>query len=237
MIVRALTRPALERFRDFLGRSRAGSVEEPPWVLLEDPAETTELPVTVEVGDERFGDRRSIGDHLCRMFSSMPSAELERNPGLWAWLSLYWFEQLCPRRKDGRRRPGNDLRHIPEFGRSRYHHLLYGPYHVYRQHGPRSVVLLSGPVQESSHLYHAITARQDLIANRSVIEAALLLYVERRTGRLKRGCQPSRPRPGTIRRYINVLQQLDLTFDIYGITGPQLLDLLPPEFDRWRFGD
>ena len=137
MIVRALTRPALERFRDFLGRSRAGSVEEPPWVLLEDPAETTELPVTVEVGDERFGDRRSIGDHLCRMFSSMPSAELERNPGLWAWLSLYWFEQLCPRRKDGRRRPGNDLRHIPEFGRSRYHHLLYGPYHVYRQHGPR----------------------------------------------------------------------------------------------------
>ena len=158
-------------------------------------------------------------------------------PGLWAWLSLYWFEQLCPRRKDGRRRPGHDHRHIPEFGRNRYHHLLYGPYHVYRRHGPRSVVLLSGPIHSSSHLYHAITSRQDLIANRSVIEAALLLYVERRTGGLKRGCQPSRPRPGTIRRYIDVLQQLDLTFDIYGMTGSQILDLLPAEFDRWRFGE
>ena len=30
------------------------------------------------------------------------------------------------------------------------------------------------------------------------------------------------------------LQQLDVTYDIYGLSGEQLLELLPPEFDVWR---
>ena len=103
----------------------------------------------------------------------------------------------------------------------------------YRQHGPRSVVLLSGPVHKHSGLYQEICCRRDLISNRSIVEAALLLYVDPSTARLKRGCQSNR-QPGTVRRFIGVLQQLDLTYDIYGMTGPQILDLLPAEFDRWR---
>jgi hypothetical protein len=33
---------------------------------------------------------------------------------------------------------------------------------------------------------------------------------------------------------VHVLQQLDVTYDVYGMTGQQILDLLPLEFDRWR---
>jgi hypothetical protein len=31
-----------------------------------------------------------------------------------------------------------------------------------------------------------------------------------------------------------VVQQLDLTYDLYSMTGEQILQLLPGEFDRWR---
>ncbi|MFO7599969.1 MAG: hypothetical protein R6X27_09205 [Candidatus Desulfacyla sp.] len=40
--------------------------------------------------------------------------------------------------------------------------------------------------------------------------------------------------PGTLYRFIDVVQQLDLTYDLYSMTGEQILQLLPNEFDRWR---
>jgi len=40
--------------------------------------------------------------------------------------------------------------------------------------------------------------------------------------------------PGTLRRFVRLLQQLDLTYDIYGMSGSAIVDLLPPEFDSWR---
>jgi hypothetical protein len=50
----------------------------------------------------------------------------------------------------------------------------------------------------------------------------------------KRGAQVSSPEPGTLRRFVHVLQQLDVTYDVYGMSGQALLDLLPAEFDPWR---
>jgi len=40
--------------------------------------------------------------------------------------------------------------------------------------------------------------------------------------------------PGTLYRFIDVIQQLDLTYDLYSMNGEEILGLLPPEFDRWR---
>ena len=44
----------------------------------------------------------------------------------------------------------------------------------------------------------------------------------------------SGPGPGTLRRFVHVLQQLDVTYDVYGMSGRAILDLLPSEFDAWR---
>ncbi|GAB4476624.1 MAG: hypothetical protein OHK0044_22590 [Burkholderiaceae bacterium] len=43
-------------------------------------------------------------------------------------------------------------------------------------------------------------------------------------------------RPGSVRRFVRVLQQLDLTYDIHGMSGKAIVDLLPPEFDVWKTG-
>jgi hypothetical protein len=77
-------------------------------------------------------------------------------------------------------------------------------------------------------------SRRDLIANRGVIEAALALYFDAQRGRPKAGAQGSLHQPGTVRRFVRVLQQLDVTYDIFGLSGEQLLELLPREFDQWR---
>ena len=33
---------------------------------------------------------------------------------------------------------------------------------------------------------------------------------------------------------MRVMQQLDLTYDIYGMSGADIVELLPTEFDAWR---
>ena len=100
--------------------------------------------------------------------------------------------------------------------------------------GPASQVLLTSPAYRDSHFYQVITGVQDLIANRGVLEAASLLYFDEGSKKLKRGCQPSQPRPGTVRRFVRVLQQLDLTHDVYGMSGEEIVAILPDEFGAWR---
>jgi hypothetical protein len=124
---------------------------------------------------------------------------------------------------------------VPDFGyRHRHRHLLFGPYELFRRHGMRAVVLLSGPPHSESGLYHEIAGRRDLVANPGVIEAIVRLYMDKKTGAPRRGAQGAASVAGGVRRLVRVLQQLDLTFDIYGMSGKQIVELLPEEFDPWR---
>jgi hypothetical protein len=234
-VVRSLNRLGIERLRGYLAQLRSGAPRAPPTELLEDSALSNELPVEIEMDERRFAGRFQVGQFLNELLSPLGVDVTDRDVGLWAWLALALFDQVCPVDEEGKRHPGRDYRHIPEFGyRGRYRHLLFGPYQVYRRHGVHSILLLSGSVDSESGLYHEITSRQDLIANKGVIDAALMLYFDPKSRRPKAGAQGSLHQPGTVRRFVRVLQQLDVTYDIYGLSGRQILELLPEEFDGFQ---
>ena len=232
--IRGLNSTGIEQFRAYLARLRGGIAADPPRSLLEDPNCSVELPTDVEVGTQQFSSRFVLGRYLCEVLDRLRRDEMERNIGLWAWMSLFFFDQVCPVAKDGSRRPGQDYRHIPDLSyRYQHRHLLYGPYHVYRRHAGYSVLLLSGPAHSESAMYHEITSRQDFIANRGVIEATLELYMDRKRRAPKHGSQQAQAAPGSIRRFVRVLQQLDVNYDVYGMSGKDIVSLLPSEFDIW----
>lgn len=234
MRIRALNNSGIEQLRTYVARLRGGAAAEPPFNLLEDDRFTSELEVDLEIEDQKFATRYALGRFLCERLSALSPGEPDRSAGLWAWLSLFFFDQVCPVSRDGLRRPGQDYRHIPDFGyRYRYRHLLYGPYQVYRRHGGHSVLLLSGTVNSESTLYHEIVSRQDLIANRGVVEATIELYLDRKRGAPKQSCQDPKAPPGSVRRFVRVLQQLDMNYDVYGMSGRDIVRLLPAEFDVW----
>jgi hypothetical protein len=234
-VARSLNRLGLEHMRAYLAKLRAHETPSVPAELLEDPAYSHELPFDIIIEPRLFKDRLAVGRYLMECLAPLGAEITDRDAGLWAWLSLNFFDQICPPKDDGTRRPGRDYRHIPEFGyRHRHRHLLLGPYQIYRRHGVRSILLLAGPVHSESSIYHEIASRQDLIANRGVLDAAVLLYLDPKRARPKPGAQGSLRRAGTVRRFVRVLQQLDVTYDIYGLTGKQILELLPEEFDIWK---
>jgi hypothetical protein len=233
--LKSLNRLGLEELRTYLARLRDGRDEAPPFALLDDPAYIKELPVELEVGVPLFTSRFELGRYLTELLEPLRADVTDRDIGLWAWLSLAWFDQVCPIDEAGKRQPGRDYRHIPDFSfRNKHRHLLLGPFQLYRRHGTSAALLLAGSLNSESGVYHEIASRQDLVANRGVLEAAQQLYLDAKRGRPKPGAQGSINQPGTVRRFVRVLQQLDVTYDIYGLTAKQILELLPPEFDDWR---
>ena len=92
--------------------------------------------------------------------------------------------------------------------------------------------MLTGSLHQPGEIAEQLTSRQDLVSSRTVMALATLLYLDPATHRPRRGSGSAGP--GTPRRLAEVLAQLDVTQDIYGMDVARLLGLLPGEFARFR---
>ena len=231
--VRRLNDAGLEQFRQYLRSLGDGGTAGPPRALLTD-ADASEPFQPVHFLEHRnFRTRLEVARDFAAVFGRVPI--LEEDVGLWSWLSLFYFDQVCPARADGTRSPGRDYRHILEPGyRYGHRHLLAGAFLVYRLHGENAQLLLSSKLHEESAFHHEIASRQAFLSNRSIIEAVNLLYLDERTGRAKRGAQDTKRSPGTLRRFVDVVQQLDVNYDLYSMTAEAIVHLLPDEFAEWK---
>jgi hypothetical protein len=232
---RALTEGGISLFRRYLESLRRGSREGPPWTLLEDRhasrAVGFEAPLPVDLPGRRLGAARALRE----AFDGSAPSEFAEHQGVWSWVSLLYFDRVCPEDRNGRRSPGRDYRHIPEReARLRHRHLLAGPWEVYRHLGEDAKLLLSGVVHRENTFFHELACRQGFISNPGIIEAADRLYLNAETGNPKQGATARGAVPGTLRRFVAVVRQLELNYDLFRIPADELLDLLPPEFDRWK---
>jgi hypothetical protein len=225
-----LNERGIERLSRFLDSLTGEAAEPYPAEILDDP-DTSESVAAMEVTVRSFRTRLETAEYLYELLTAarVPSPETDR--GLWAWLALFYFEQLCPPGRNGHRRPGERPRWIPVVGdfRRYYRHLLAGPYRVFKAHRDepeRTLALLCGPPNEVSNVYRELAGRQGLVTNPAVVEAATRLYYDRSKRRLKRGAQA--------RRFAEVLMQLDVAWDLHSMSAEELIEMLPPEFARFR---
>ena len=237
MQLRVLTPSGDEHFRAYLNRLRAGSDEAPPTFLLQSsdysrPSPSGGIPIEIERRD--FSDKLSAATYLVESLRPVPLKAQRDELGLWSWLSLFFFDQLAPPSAGGRRKLLADDLYIPttHFQR-RYRHLLLGPCLAFRLHGPAARLLLAKALNVWSDVEEQLFGVQEVIQIPGALQAADLLYFDRDKNQPKRGIT-NRNRGGTIRRFREVLQQLDVTFDIYAMEGHEIISLLPDEFDRFK---
>lgn len=233
-----LNETGIEKLSKFLDSLRTDTPEPYPASILTDPETSESLEPPVEITHRPFPNRFEAARYLNEVLARSNIDTPESDRGLWAWLALFFFDQLCPPGNNGRRRnPGERARWIPVVGdfRRNYQHLLAGPYRVLKAHRDvpeRTMALLCGPVHELSDTYLELAKRQELITNPAVVTAATRLYYDPAKGRLKRA--GTRGAPGTVRRFAEVLMQLDVVWDLYQMSPEELIAMLPPEFDRFR---
>jgi hypothetical protein len=235
--LRRLNQTGIQRFTEFLLSLSTDTPQGRPVDILTDSATSEELGVPIEVEARTFGSRFAVGRYLDERFSAAGLKDVESDCGLWAWLALFYFEELCPPGPQGRRKPGELARWIPEVSNFQryYRHLLAGPYRIYRAHRDcprRALALLCGPLDRPGEIVEQLASRQELVTNKAIIETATTLYIDLATEKPRRGSGGKAG--GSPRRLADVINQLDVTWDLYAVTSDRLLELLPKEFNRFR---
>ena len=239
MELRRFTDKGLERFRAYLHELGEESTADPPLTLLTDPDSSKSMQRRVELENIQFESRLALARYLDQKLEELPERpdQLVNDVQLWSWMSLFYFDQVCPANNTGRRKPGRDYRHIPEPGYPYGHrHLLAGSYLVYTVYGwgeELSKLALNTSLSVESSFHHEIATRQSFITNRGIMQALHILYYDDVHNKPKRGPIMNMNSPGSLYRFINVVQQLDVTYDLYSMSGPEIVSLLPSEFAHW----
>lgn len=236
MKMRRLNEEGIRRMAAFLDSLTTEAPEAYPGSILSDSSTSEALSVVVSIEPRQFRRRYEAAHFLHERLSSSRLPEPERDAGLWAWLALFWFDQLCPPDETGKRRPGEQARWIPRLDSARryYRHLLLGPYLIYAAHADnpqRAMCVLCQPLHSPGDVVEQIAARPQLVTSSAVVGAATRLYCTG-GGALRRGAGGKGA--GSARRLGDVIMQFDRTFDLHALDDVRLLEMLPREFDRFR---
>jgi hypothetical protein len=240
MELRKFTDKGLEQFRAYLHEMGEGSTANPPLHLLTGSEFSKPMRGSVQLEHTQFVSRLDLARYLDQTFEELPERpdRLMNDIHLWSWMSLFYFDQVCPANDKDRRKPGRDYRHIPEPGYPNGHrHLMMGAYLVYTTYGwgdELSKLLLQTALSIESHFHHQIATRQSFITNRGIMEALHILYYNNFENKPKRGPIMNKNAPGSLYRFVGVIQQLDVTYDLYSMSGSEIVSLLPGEFSHWN---
>ena len=237
MKLRRFTSSGLMQFEQYLDQLKVAPTTPPPnWLLMDDAA--AESAADVEVVDQKFATRFDVAEYLDRLLSIAKINTVERDAGLWAWLTLFFFGQVCPVGKNGERSAGEAARYVPliDLSRRYYRHLLLGPWSMFVSHRDdpeRLRGLLTNKLEvATSETFRLFIENPPLFACKAVVSTATRMYYDFGKGTIRRGAGSKEA--GGCRRFVDFLQQLDCTFDLQRMTEPQLLSYLPSEFERFK---
>jgi hypothetical protein len=238
MHLRRFNSTGMAAFRDYLDKLASSPTSAPPLSWLEEPTMTEVVPNPVEVNSIQLTNRMEAGRLLLKWVEDAGIERPESDAGLWTWLSLFLFDSVCPSDGNGVRKPGKYNRHIAQVDDwlKRHRHLLLSPFLIMRAHRDqpdRALALLCQTVSKPGNVVLQIAERQEYWSNRSIVAATTALYYDAAQKRTKVGSQNKTK--GSVVRFANLLNQLDLNWYLYGMTAAELIAFLPEkEFARFR---
>lgn len=241
--VRKFNRVGIERMINFTDSLKSYAPNsDPPYSLLSDNTCTAMFEYEVFVTDKVFRTRYELAEYFNTVFSEQSGCSfkyIERDQGIWTWLTLFFFEVISKRNKEGRWQGGSIVNWIPHFEEwnKYYRHLLAGPSRVYNAHIDNpdvTRVLLANPPDTPGEVYEQLASRMEYATNPEVLKTASILYLNR-DGKLKRGAAGKEG--GSSRRLAQILSQLDVNWDLLSMTAEEIISMLPGEFSKFLNSD
>ncbi len=234
---RMLTPEGLDAARQFLADVRAKPTPDaqPPEELVFDGVHTQLLPGGPDLTrPQQFATRRDAAEYLTDKL--MPIEHLiADDAGFWSWLGMYYFAETAPRDKGGllKLSPRDETFVVHQGSQQsyqrRYVHYLWSAWRLYRAHGEAAAFLLDRPINDLGDIADRVFSSQRIFNSVGVVQLILTLYTTNGKQKPKFG----RGRGG-LRHLIRVLDQLERTYDVYGMSSDALLGILPPDFDSWK---
>ena len=234
--VKVLTPMGNKEFINFIINLKKDDSTPIPSNILDQSLFTEVFKPEINIENKQFATRFEFGAYLHSIFKDYPRDALIKNEGLWNWLSLFYIDQLIPDIR-GKKIVGEIARYAynPHYT-SFYRHLVAGSWDIYSRYREDSNLFLYTPMNKTSQLILDLACRQNIISNRNLIKVVQILYWQNEAnglGAIKRGIV-TKTKPGNLKRLIAILNQLDTTYDFYGMNPEDILTLLPAEFDLWK---
>ena len=233
MLVRQFGQPGIEAFRAFLASCREDPETAIPNDLLYDDALSSAVRPPLTVEPRNFNERADAAEYLGEVLSPLPEYDVANNAGLWSWLTLFYFDEVCPVR-DGKRRVKNDYYYIfdPKNSRHVYRHLLFIAWRVRCIAPDHNRLFLRTPVSSLDKVTTEVMKRLYLTRIPCIFEVLDRLYWDDKRRRARVGIvQSNTVRPGDLsHRFPIRIQQLEKTYDLHSLDADQMIELLGEEF-------
>ena len=232
--LRRLTGDGIKRARDFLAhvREHPRARDRPPQELLFGERYSRAFESCVEVEPSVFRRRRDAAEYLAPRLEPIKH-RIGDDAKFWSWLGMYYFEHIVRIRDGAVRLSRLDETFVVDSGdprslRNRYRHYLWGSWRLYEQHGEGAAYLLNEEITSWSIIADRGFGAVRIFNSEGVIQLILRLYTE--GGRQKPGSFRGH---GGLRHLVRVLDQLELTHDVYGMQPDALIEILPEPFRKW----
>ena len=232
--LRRLTTDGIEYARSFLARLREdprGPIE-PPRDLLYGDAHSAPFPGGVEVERRPFRTRREAAEYLAPRLEPVSRLVVDQ-AGVWSWLGMFHLPDIATRDDDGAVRLSPVDETLIMSGADRQRHYLWSAWRLYAQHGERAAFLLDEGLTSFTRI--ARRPLQQTRAFNSIGLVPLILHLYTDGERAKPGFSAA-DAPGGLEQLFRVLDQLERTYDVYGMEPDALLRVLPSEFRAWDGG-
>ncbi len=235
-VLRQFNAAGIARFRQWLAAARGDPHLALPTELLtaDDATEVVEPHVTLE--RPGFATKREAAIYLRDALATLDGDDVLRNAGLWTWLTLYYFDDVCPPMSGGRK-VNADYYYIYEVEQGLYHyrHLLRVSYEVLRRSPTHHRLFLNTPLHKLGSVTEKIMRRLFLTRIDAIFEVLDRLYYDEKREKVKRGLADTTRRKGDmLNRLPRRIQQLQRTYDLNVVNADRLIELLGPEFQAWE---
>ncbi len=243
MRLRRFKESGLRVFQAFIGELREDGSKTPPWEILnnellsEPVAGAPEISARPLPGEGILNTKREAAVYLEGVLRPLDIKGIYEDSGLWSWLSLFYFDSVCPL-INGKRRAVAVPHYVLDAAKwtRRYRHLLLTPYRVLQEIPTNNRIFLDVPLPIHGDLMEQTMGKLYLIRVPAIRDAIDSLYFDKESGRAKLGILPTkRPKPGDFRNRLPLrIKQLQMTYDVHSLSGPQLIEKLGSEFDAWK---
>lgn len=234
MILRQFRAEGIQAFREFLAACREKPTLPLPTELLEDDRLTQVIEPQVEIEPRRLVQKADAAMYLAPLLAKLPDPEVAENAGLWTWLTLFFFDGVCPAR-NGRRNVRNDYHYVfdPKNSRHYYRHLLFISWRVLKVAPVHHRLFLTSSISTLDKVTTEVMKRLYITRIRCIFEVLDRLYWNDARGKARAGVVGQQIRAGDLtHRFPLRIRQLEKTFDLQSLNADQLLDLLGGEFQE-----
>lgn len=233
MELRRFNQKGIDTFREALSVCRDNPDADIPAELLTSSELTTLVAPGFQVESVSFKTKRDAAVYFHNKFVDLPKQTLLEDSGLWSWLSLFYFEVVCPK-LNGLRKIRNDYTYVYEARSMRhfYRHLLFVSWRILDIAPSHNRLLLDSSIASLDKFTDQVMKRLYLTRIPCFFEVLDRIYWDASAGRSRKGVvDTSRVAAGDLtHRLPTRIRQLEKTYDLQSLTADQLIELLGEEF-------